>query len=93
VGVRFVGGVEARPVEGPLTGSTYVVTGTLEGFTRDEATAALEARGAKVSDSVSAKTSGLVVGEEPGKSKLTKAEKAGVPLLTEADLVKLLGGR
>jgi DNA ligase (NAD+) len=93
LGLRFEAGEEERPVEGPLTGSTYVVTGTLEGFTRDEATAALEARGAKVSDSVSAKTTGLVVGEEPGKSKLTKAEKAGVPLLTEADLVKLLGGR
>jgi DNA ligase (NAD+) len=93
LGLRFEAGEEDRPVEGPLTGSTYVVTGTLEGFTRDEATAALEARGAKVSDSVSAKTTGLVVGEEPGKSKLTKAAKAGVPLLTEADLVKLLGGR
>jgi DNA ligase (NAD+) len=90
LGLRFEAGEEERPVEGPLTGSTYVVTGTLEGFTRDEAKAALEARGAKVADSVSAKTSGLVVGEEPGRSKLTKAEKAGVPLLTEADLVKLL---
>src|SRR5579862_6315877 len=92
LGLRFEAGEEERPVEGPLTGSTYVLTGTLEGFTRDEAKAALEARGAKVSDSVSAKTTGLVVGEEPGGSKLTKAEKAGVPLLTEADLVKLLGG-
>jgi DNA ligase (NAD+) len=92
LGLRFEAGEEERPVEGPLTGSTYVVTGTLEGFTRDEAKAALEARGAKVADSVSAKTSGLVVGEEPGKSKLTKAEKAGVTLLTEADLVKLLRG-
>jgi BRCT domain type II-containing protein len=44
-----------------------------------------------VSASPSSKTTGLVVGEEPGKSKMTKAEKAGVPLLTEADLVKLLG--
>jgi DNA ligase (NAD+) len=91
LGLRFEAGEEERPVEGPLTGSTYVVTGTLEAFTRDEARAALEARGAKVSDSVSAKTTGLVVGEEPGRSKLTKAEKAGVPLLSEADLLKLLG--
>ena len=91
LGLRFEAGEDERPIEGPLTGSTYVVTGTLEGFTRDEAKAALEMRGAKVADSVSAKTTGLVVGEEPGKSKLTKAEKAGVPLLTEADLVKLLG--
>jgi DNA ligase (NAD+) len=91
LGLRFEIGEEERPVEGPLTGQTYVITGTLEGFTREEASVALEALGAKVSDSVSSKTSGVVVGEEPGKSKLTKAEKAGVPLLPEADLLKLLG--
>jgi len=90
LGLRFEAGEEERPVEGPLTGSRYVVTGTLESMTREEAEAALEALGAKVSDSVSSKTTGLVVGEEPGRSKLTKAEKAGVPLLTEADLVRLL---
>ncbi len=91
LGLRFEAGEEEQPVEGPLTGQRYVVTGTLESMTREEAEAALEALGAKVSDSVSSKTTGLVVGEEPGKSKLTKAEKAGVPLLTEADLLKLLG--
>lgn len=91
LGLRFESGAEDRPVEGPLTGKQFVVTGTLEGFTREQATAALEALGAKVSDSVSSKTTGVVVGEEPGKSKLTKAEKAGVPQLTEADLVALLG--
>jgi DNA ligase (NAD+) len=74
-----------------LTGHTYVITGTLESFTRDEAAAQLEERGAKVGNSVSSKTTGLIVGEEPGKSKLTKAEKSGVPLLTEADLLALLG--
>ena len=91
LGLRFEAGEEERPVEGPLTGQRYVITGTLESMTREEAQAALEALGAKVSDSVSSKTTGLVVGEEPGKSKLTKAEKLGVPLLTEADLKKLLG--
>ncbi|HET8892975.1 MAG TPA: NAD-dependent DNA ligase LigA [Gaiellaceae bacterium] len=91
LGLRFEIGEEDRPVEGPLTGSTYVVTGTLESFTREQATAALEALGAKVSDSVSSKTTGVVIGEEPGKSKLTKAEKAGVPLLAETELLKLLG--
>jgi DNA ligase (NAD+) len=91
LGLRFETGDEERPVEGPLTGHSYVVTGTLEGFSREEAKAALEALGAKVSDSVSGKTTGLVVGEEPGASKLTKAQKAGVPLLAEADLVRLLG--
>jgi DNA ligase (NAD+) len=93
LGLRFESGEEAKPVEGPLTGRTYVITGTLERFTRDEAAAELEALGAKVSNSVSSKTTGLVVGEDPGRSKLTKAEKAGVPQLSEADLLELLGGR
>jgi DNA ligase (NAD+) len=91
LGLRFEIGEEDRPAEGPLTGSTYVITGTLEGFSREEAAAALEQRGAKVTNSVSKKTTGLVVGEEPGASKLTKAQREGVPLLNEADLVKLLG--
>ncbi|MGH2970527.1 MAG: NAD-dependent DNA ligase LigA [Gaiellaceae bacterium] len=90
LGLRFEAGEEAKPVEGPLTGTRYVVTGTLESMTREQAEAALEALGAKVSASVSSKTTGLVVGEEPGRSKLAKAEKAGVPLLTEDDLKKLL---
>jgi DNA ligase (NAD+) len=67
-----------------------VITGTLEEFTREQAAAALEGLGAKVSDSVSKKTAGVIVGESPG-SKVAKAEKAGVPLLTEADLKDLLG--
>jgi DNA ligase (NAD+) len=92
LGLRFETGDDDRPAEGPLTGSTYVITGTLEGFSREEAAAALEAQGAKVTNSVSKKTTGLVVGEEPGASKLTKAQREGVPLLTEADLVKLLRG-
>jgi DNA ligase (NAD+) len=92
LGLRFEIGDELKPVEGPLTGNTYVITGTLEAFTRDEAAAQLEAKGAKVVNSVSGKTSGLVVGEEPGNSKLTKARKLEVPLLTEQDLVRLLRG-
>ncbi len=90
LGLRFEAGEEERPVEGPLTGSTYVITGTLESMSRDEATAALEARGAKVTGSVSKKTTGLVAGEEPGASKLTRARREGVPVLTEADLLALL---
>jgi DNA ligase (NAD+) len=93
LGLRFEIGEEDKAVEGPLTGKTYVVTGTLEGFTRDEAAAALEELGAKVGNSVSSKTTGLIVGEEPGKSKLTKAEKTGVPQLSEQDLLELLGRR
>ncbi len=90
LGLRFEIGDELRPVEGPLTGNTYVITGTLEAFTRDEAAAALEANGAKVLNSVSGKTTALIVGEEPGNSKLTKARKAEIPILSEADLVELL---
>ncbi|HUH15180.1 MAG TPA: NAD-dependent DNA ligase LigA, partial [Gaiellaceae bacterium] len=92
LGLRFEVGEEEKPVEGPLTGSQYVLTGTLEGFTREEATAALEALGAKVSDNVSKKTTGVVVGESPG-SKAAKAEKAGVPILGEDDLKRLLAAR
>jgi DNA ligase (NAD+) len=90
IGLRFELGDEDRPTVGRLTGSTYVITGTLESFSRDQAAAALEALGAKVTNSVSKKTTGLVVGEEPGGSKLTKAQREGVPLLTEAELLKLL---
>ncbi|TMK69583.1 MAG: NAD-dependent DNA ligase LigA [Actinobacteria bacterium] len=92
LGLRFEIGDELKPVEGPLTGNTYVITGTLEAFTRDEAAAQLEAKGAKVVNSVSGKTTGLIIGEEPGNSKLTKARKLEVPLLTEEDLVQLLRG-
>jgi DNA ligase (NAD+) len=90
LGLRFEIGDELKPVEGPLSGQTFVITGTLEAFTRDEAAAALEAKGAKVVNSVSGKTTGLIVGEEPGNSKLTKARKVDVPLLSEQDLVELL---
>jgi DNA ligase (NAD+) len=87
--LRLEAGPEERPVEGPLTGSTYVITGTLEGFSRDEARKALEAKGAKVADSVSKKTTGVIAGEGPG-SKLGKAQKAGVPILDEQALKTLL---
>jgi DNA ligase (NAD+) len=79
-----------KPVEGPLTGSQYVITGTLESMSREQAREALEALGAKVTDNVSKKTTGVFVGESPG-SKVVKAEKAGVPLLAEADLIALVG--
>jgi len=91
LGLRFEAGPEERPVEGPLTGSTYVITGTLEELSRDEARKALEAKGAKVGDSVSKKTTGVIVGESPG-SKLAKAEQLGVPVLDEQALKRLLRG-
>ena len=90
--LRFELGEEDKPKEGPLTGKTYVITGTLERWSREQAAAALEAAGAKVTNSVSAKTTALVVGEDPGASKVTKAEKAGVEQIDEAALERLLAG-
>jgi DNA ligase (NAD+) len=90
LGINFELSEAERPKEGPLTGQTYVITGTLESMSREEASAALEERGAKVTSSVSAKTTGLIAGEEPGSSKLTKAQKVGTPILGDADLAKLL---
>ena len=72
-----------------LAGLSIVVTGTLERFTRDEAKAALEARGAKVAGSVSGRTSLVVAGASPG-SKVAKAEELGVPVLDEEGFLALL---
>jgi DNA ligase (NAD+) len=76
-------------VEPTLGGLTFVLTGGLEGFTREQAQAELEARGAKVTGSVSKKTSYVVAGESPG-SKLAKAEQLGVAVLDEAAFAQLL---
>jgi DNA ligase (NAD+) len=89
LGLRMTADRAEAPSEGPLTGQQFVLTGTLETFTREEAKAALEALGAKVTGSVSGKTSGVIVGDSPG-SKAQKAEELGVPLLTEDDLRALL---
>src|SRR5690606_24596004 len=75
--------------EATLAGNTYVLTGTLTEMTRDEAKQALQAKGAKVSGSVSAKTTAVIAGDNAG-SKLTKAEQLGVAILSEADLIDLL---
>jgi DNA ligase (NAD+) len=74
----------------PLAGTTFVITGTLD-RSRDEIKADLEALGAKVSGSVSAKTSALIAGEEAG-SKLEKATEKGVPVLGQEQLDRLLAG-
>ena len=73
----------------PLAGKTFVVTGTLETMGRNDAKAALQELGAKVSGSVSKKTDYLVVGENPG-SKATKAADLGITILDEKALIKLL---
>jgi DNA ligase (NAD+) len=79
----------ALSMPGPLTGKTYVITGTLESMSREEATAALERLGAKVAGSVSKKTTGVIVGADAG-SKAEKAQALGVPMLDEAALKTLL---
>ncbi len=88
-GVEF-GRVEVSRLPQVLTGKAVVVTGTLGGWSRDEAEAAIKGRGGKSPGSVSAKTFAVVVGAEPGASKLTKAEQLGVPILDEAGFAHLL---
>jgi DNA ligase (NAD+) len=81
-------GAAARQTDA-LAGNTYVLTGTLAGMTRDEAKAALVSRGAKVTGSVSKKTTAVIAGEKAG-SKLARAEALNVPILDEAGLLELL---
>ena len=73
-----------------LAGKAVVVSGTLEGWSRDEAAAAIKARGGTSPGSVSGRTYALVVGADPGASKVTKAEQHGVPIVDGASFVKLL---
>jgi len=83
---------EGAPTENatlPLAGQTFVLTGTLPTLSRDQATAMLEAAGAKVAASVSKKTSYVVAGTEAG-SKLDKARELGVPVIDEAEMLGLL---
>ena len=79
----------SEPAEQPLDGKVYVITGTLKGMSRTEAKAKLETLGAKVTGSVSGKTTGLIAGEAAG-SKLAKAEKLGVPVLGMDEFRSLL---
>ena len=82
---------EAPALEQTLAGKTFVLTGTLPTYSRDEAKALIEARGGKVTGSVSKKTSYLVAGEKPG-SKYDKAVSLGIPVLDEQALLALLEG-
>ena len=88
-GVRMEDPVEAGAEPGILDGVSVVVTGTLEGFSREEAKQAVESRGGKVTGSVSHKTAAVVAGENPG-SKIAKAEQAGVPVIDEATFIRML---
>jgi len=75
---------------GMLSGVTAVITGTLEGFSREAARAAVEERGGKVTSSVSARTTVVVAGEAPGAAKVQKAQELGVPMIDEAGFLRLL---
>ena len=90
-GVRLDVPAAERVQEGPLTGKTLVVTGTLETFSRQEAEEAIRQAGGRVASSVSKKTDYLVAGAEAG-SKLDAARKLGVAVIDEAEFTRLLGG-
>jgi len=77
------------PTRQPLNGESWVLTGTLEQMTRDQATQMLQALGARVSGSVSSKTKCVVAGEKAG-SKLEKAAKLGIPVMNETDFLSLM---
>ncbi len=91
-GVNFKSALyQPRAKAGPLAGKTFVLTGALPTLKREEATAKIEAAGGKVSSSVSRKTDYVVAGEEAG-SKLDKAQKLGVKIIDEAELLRLCRG-
>jgi DNA ligase (NAD+) len=82
---------ETEEVNQRFAGKTFVVTGTLQGFTREEIKAFIERLGGKVTDSVSKKTDYVLVGENPG-SKLEKARALNIPILDEASFLAMAGG-
>jgi DNA ligase (NAD+) len=88
-GVNFEG-PERSGLDRTLEGMSVVVTGTLEGYSREEVEQAIKARGGKAPGSVSKRTTAVVVGEGPGASKLAKAEELGVPVIDEAGFEQLL---
>ena len=83
-------GPQASELPQTLAGLIVVVTGTLDGFTRDEAEAAIKGRGGKSPGSVSKKTTAVVIGNGPGASKVSKAEELSIPILDEAGFLALL---
>jgi DNA ligase (NAD+) len=82
-------GREGGELPQTLAGRSFVLTGGLDGYTRDEATRAIEERGGRVASTVSKKTSYVVVGTDPG-SKANRAAELGVPTLDEAAFAELL---
>lgn len=82
--------MEEQQGELPFAGKSYIVTGTLVSMGREEAEDKLRALGATVTSSVTKTTTALIVGEKPGKSKTDKADKLGIPRLSEAEFLKLI---
>ena len=89
-GVRLLDEVDENVSSDLLAGATFVVSGTLDGYSREEAQVAIEARGGKATGSVSGKTTALIVGESPGASKTRKAEELGVPVIDSPTFIKVL---
>jgi DNA ligase (NAD+) len=89
-GVKLVEEVDESVAGDMLEGATFVISGTVEGFTREEAQAAIEARGGKATGSVSGKTTALIVGDTPGASKTRKAEELGVPIVDGESFRRML---
>jgi DNA ligase (NAD+) len=88
-GVDMTSPKKAQPT-GPMVGKTLVVTGTLERYKREEIEALIEELGGRAASSVSKSTDYVVAGEKAG-SKLEKAQKLGIPVISEADFDKLIG--
>lgn len=88
-GVRMEEKVKVEEAPRTLEGLTFVITGTLPSMSRDEAKALIERYGGRVTGSVSGNTDYLVVGEEPGATKYNKARDLGVPMIDEADLLRM----
>lgn len=90
--MRELGALPAEEKAGdlPLTGKSYIVTGTLASMGREEAEDKLRALGATVTSSVTKNTTALIVGEKPGKGKTDKADKLGIPRISEAEFLKLI---
>jgi DNA ligase (NAD+) len=90
-GLKLIGERKVAPAgPQPLAGKTYVITGEVTGMSRDEAQEKLQGLGAKVTGSVSKKTTALIVGAEPGASKLEKAQALGIPTLDDAGFQALI---
>ena len=90
LGLRMDADADDRP--GPLAGKVFVITGTLGMGPREAVHERIRSLGGLTADAVTRRTSYLVVGADPGLAKVTKAEKLGVPVITEADLVAMLTG-